>query len=211
MKKLLPSLVVVTSLAFFLTSILFVGDAAGAPPLTFPDGVASGDVTSQSAVLWTRVDRATRIKVEVSTKPNFKGKKAFKQALRASRDDDLTAKVLAAPLEPNTVYFYRWSDAKKGGGVSETGTFKTAPNENAPLNVTFAYTGDSDGLFGNNFEVLDAVRAENPDFFIYLGDAIYSDSSFKTTASMTLNEYRDDYRLNRSIDALPDLLASTST
>ena len=46
----------------FALAALVVPAQAGA--VTFPDGVASGDVTSTRAILWTRVDVADNIKVE---------------------------------------------------------------------------------------------------------------------------------------------------
>jgi phosphodiesterase/alkaline phosphatase D-like protein len=83
--------------------------------------------------------------------------------------------------------------------------------------VRFAFSGDSDvvtlngvSVF-NNFEVLDAVRTENPDFFIYLGDTIYADSTQRITPATTLDEYRTVYKANREFSALRSLLASTST
>ena len=198
-------------------SILVAVAARAVPAITFPDGVGSGDVTATSAVLWARVDRALPLKVEVSTNPGFSGGEAFKQTVHPSTGDDLTVKSLASPLEPATTYYFRW---RHGSATSPVGSFVTAPALEEPADVRFAYTADSDGLqqtfFGNDFPVLDAVRAEGPDFWIYLGDTIYSDSSLRTAAGLspaavTLDEYRDAYQLNRSIDALPDLMQSTST
>jgi phosphodiesterase/alkaline phosphatase D-like protein len=191
--------------------------ARAVPDVGFPDGVGSGDVTATSAVLWTRVDRALPLKIEVSTDPGFSGPEAFKQTVHPSPGDDLTVRALATALEPGTRYYYRW---RHGSAMSAVGTFVTAPAPDEPADVRFGYTADSDGLqqtfFGNDFPVLDALRAEDPDFWVYLGDTIYSDSSLRTAAGLspaavTLQEYRDAYRMNRSIDALPDLMASTST
>ena len=39
----------------------YPGPAEATPPVSFPHGVASGDVTPFSAVLWTRVDRGNRL------------------------------------------------------------------------------------------------------------------------------------------------------
>jgi phosphodiesterase/alkaline phosphatase D-like protein len=203
--------------SLFLVSLALVRSAHAVPAITFPDGVASGNVTSTSAVLWTRVDQALPLKVEVSTSPTFAGKEAFKQTIHPSEGDGLTVKALAAPLEPATTYYFRW---RHGSAMSPVGSFVTAPSPQDAADVRFAYTADSDGLqqqfFGNDFPVLDAVRAESPDFWVYLGDTIYSDSSLRTAAGLspaasTLDEYRDAYQLNRSISALPDLLQSTST
>src|SRR5206468_2677133 len=79
------------------------------------------------------------------------------------------------------------------------------------------YTGDSDGtrLAGgapayNDFEVLEAARLEGGDFFVFDGDTIYSDSSFRATPAMTLAEYQAAHREVRGYANLRELLASTS-
>ena len=43
----------------------------------------------------------------------------------------------------------------------------------------------------NNWETLTAAQNENADFFVYLGDTIYSDSSFRPGGpATTLDDYR---------------------
>ena len=185
----------------------------------FTDGVASGDVTSTSAILWTRVDRRTSVKVEVWDNPTLSGQKAFQATEpQTSSADDFTVKIEATGLRPDTTYYYRFRHGNEAGGsVSPVGTFKTAPDSGAPANVNFTFTGDSDGteVAGipafNNFEVLNAARLENADFFVYLGDTIYSDSRFRSAPAMTLDEYQAAYRLNRTYVNLTNLLKSTST
>lgn len=121
---------------------------------------------------------------------------------------------MAFTLQPNQTYFYRW---RQGTTQSDVGTFKTPPLRSVPTSVRFAFSGDSDGIklngvpAFNNFEVLDAVRTENPDFFIYLGDTIYADSTQWITPATTLDEYRAVYKANREFPALRSLLANTST
>jgi alkaline phosphatase D len=153
--------------------------------------------------------------VEVSDDARFE-RPVLRRFAFASSSSDLTAKVLVAPLEPDQVYFYRWHGAVS---TSETGTFKTAPSPFRPADVRFAYTGDSDGLFsvfGNSFATLDAVRGESPDFFIYLGDTIYADSSLRGPVlglgpAVSLADFRDIYKLNREFSALRALLGATSS
>jgi alkaline phosphatase D len=188
---------------------------ATAGAVTFPDGVASGDVTSTRAVLWTRVDVADNIKVEVFTNAALHPPKVFIGKMKTSTARDLTVKIDASGLQPGTQYWYRF---KKDEDVSPVGTFKTAPSTSTAANVKLAYTGDSDvtKLSGvpavNDFKVLQALQAENPDFWVYLGDTIYSDSSFRPTGpATTLNEYRATYREGRTYPNLTNLEASTST
>jgi alkaline phosphatase D len=184
------------------------------PPITFTHGVASGDVTPFSAVLWTRINQPGAVTAEVAREPTFT-KVVFKAVVRARVEDDFTVKVRAAPLAPNGIFFYRWHH---GDAVSDVGTFKTPPLPIVSASVRFAYTGDSDGTkvegqpFFNTFEALDAASREDVDFFVYLGDTIYADSSLRATGpAITLDDYRDAYRVNREYTNLHNLLKATST
>jgi alkaline phosphatase D len=192
--------------------LFFVGSAGAVPDAAFPDGVASGDVTSTSAVLWARVDTATPLKVEVSTDPDFQGEAAFKQTVHPSSSDDLTVHALATDLAPDTHYYFRW---RHGSATSAVGEFRTAPDPGVPADVRFAFTGDSDHLQqfvdGNTFQVLNQALSEDPDFWVYLGDTIYSDSSLRPAPATTLDEYRDAYRQNRALAALQNIMRGTST
>jgi alkaline phosphatase D len=204
-----------------LVPLLFAAvSARPAPAATtdrvgFPNGVAIGDVTATAAVVWTRTDRPAAVKLEVSRNPSFRGPDVFHRTVHTAGSDDFTAHVEATGLSPATTYFYRW---RHGAETARTGTFRTAPGVGSAEDVRFAYTGDSDGTLVNgrpgfnSFEVLDAIRAEDPDFWVYLGDTIYADSGLRPTGpATTVDEYRDAYEVNRGYRALPDLLAGTST
>lgn len=181
--------------------------------VSFTHGVASGDVTPFHVTLWTRTDQETDLTIEVAPNAAFQTL-SFSQIVHVSADTDFTAKVRVSALQPGQTYFYRW---RQGTAQSEVGSFQTSPFRSVPANVKFAFSGDSDGVklngvpFFNNFEVLDAIRTENPDFFIYLGDTIYADSTQRATPATTLEEYRAVYKANREFSALRSLLASTST
>lgn len=181
-------------------------------PVTFTHGIASGDVTPSSAILWTRVDRRARLTVEVSPDPSFQ-EIALRRSVLASAKNDFTAKVRAGPLESEQSYFYRW---RHGPSLGEVGTFKTAPPPWVSADLRFAYSGDSDGTkvngmpFFNGFEALGFARDESLDFFVYLGDTVYPDSPLRPTPAETLHEYRDTYKVNREIAALSSLLKATS-
>jgi alkaline phosphatase D len=189
--------------------------AAPAMAVQFTDGVASGDVTSTRAVLWTRADTAENYKVEGWTNSSLSGPKAFKGKMKTTAARDYTIKIDVAGLQPNTQYWYQF---QKDEVVSDVGTFKTAPDPNSPANVKFTYTGDSDvtkvnGVPAvNDFQTLNAAQQENADFWVYLGDTIYSDSSFRPGGpATTLDQYRATYREGRTYPKLTNLLKSTST
>lgn len=190
-----------------------IGSTAPVESLVFTHGVASSEATSSSALLWTRADQPAILTAQVSADPGF-ASLVFQQDVTITAETDYTARVLAELLEADHTYYYRWLS---GDVSSPTGAFRTAPGETATIPVRFAYSGDSDGTrvlgqpFFNDFEALDAARGDAPDFFVYLGDTVYSDSPLRFGgAAETLAEYRATYRVNRQIAALPDLLAATS-
>lgn len=175
---------------------------------TFSEGVASGDVTPDGATLWTRAAGGDHVLAEVARDPSFAGIVATVEAATSAKRD-FTVKVRAGGLDAATRYYYRF---RAGSGISDTGTFSTAPGADAPAAVRFVFSGDSDGTRKpdgsapyNEFEVLDAARAEDPAFFLYFGDTIYADRDPKAT---TLDGYRSKYRENRGYRALRDILAA---
>ena len=191
----------------------FVEGVEGGDPLPFTSGLASGDVTSSSAILWTRVEQAADLIVEVSSDVSFETV-TFTQAVSATAENDFTAHVTASSLEADQVYFYRWhlySD------TSTIGTFQTAPLSSVSADVRFAFSGDSDGSkvggvpFFNYFETLGSARLDGLDFFVYLGDTIYAD--FRAAGllpdSQNLTEFRQRYKENRAFSALRNLLRTT--
>jgi alkaline phosphatase D len=194
--------------------LLIMGVHADTPQIQFIHGVASGDVTSESAVLWAQTDQDGQLNVQVSKHPNFK-KLDFEGSVHATADSDFTAKSLAEGLKPDTLYYYRFT---AGSTTSEIGTFRTSPLEDKKADVHFTWSGDTDvsKINGNRYFgdwlSLNAIRSENPDFFIYLGDIIYSD--LRATGilpdAQTLDQFRQIYKDSRDVPALHELLKSTS-
>jgi alkaline phosphatase D len=193
---------------------------ATAAAISFQDGVASGDVTSTRAILWARADTAENYKVEIFDNAALHPPKVFQGKMKTDASRDYTLKIDASGLQPNTQYWFRFKkDLDTGGTVlSDVGTFKTAPASNTAANVKLGYTGDSDTTLVNgvpafnDFKTLQALQNENTDAWIYLGDTIYSDSSFRPTGpATTLAEYRQAYRDGRTYANLRNLLESTST
>ncbi len=214
MKKYLPMLLLSGASTFALASMALSSE----PAARFSHGVASGDVTHHDAVLWTRVDRAAEVEVEVALDEAFQSV-IMREDEEADAKNDFTVKIHAEELPPAHTLYYRFH---VDGLTSEVGSFRTAPAPGRSADVKLAFSADADGThvggvpFFNNFEVLDAVRAEGADAFIYLGDTIYADSFAAQTyagraPAVTLDEYRALYKENLSIAALPALLKSTST
>jgi alkaline phosphatase D len=182
--------------------------------IQFTHGIASGDVTPTSAVLWTRTGQDAQVEVLVSKHPTLK-KPDFKGTIHSTSATDFTAKLLAEGLKPNTLYYYRFI---AGDSKSEIGIFRTSPKESKASNVRFTWSGDTDvskingvPVFGD-WSPLTAAKLESPDFFIYLGDVIYSDvrAAGQLPDAQTLDEFRQIYKDSRDVVTLHDLLKKTS-
>jgi alkaline phosphatase D len=84
--------------------------------------------------------------------------------------------------------------------------FVTAPAADDDRKVSFCFSGDTRDSY-KPFTVMNAVRAQNPDFFLHLGDSIYADRDGVAT---TLEEFWLKYRKNRDDTATRALHAETS-
>lgn len=193
---------------------------AGRPEIAH--GVQSGEVTQSAGMVWARADRSSRMIVEWSLHGDFRNARRLvgPAALEAS---DFTAKMDLTGLPSGSQIFYRVSmasldDAK---AVSEpvVGRFRTAPTDNR--DVSFVWSGDTAGQgWGINPEfggmkTYEAMRREEPDFFIHSGDTIYADGPIqaevelpdgtiwknitieeKAKVAETLKEFRGNFRYN---------------
>lgn len=188
----------------------------------FPDGVAAGDVTSSGAILWTRTSAASA-SVELDLfdsvpQPNGRvlpGDTPISTiGTSTSSATDFTTKVPVSGLQSHHVYFYRFVD---GDEHSQLGRFVTAPAANEAASFSFVVAADSDGFpvggppHFNNFEVLERARLNQPDFFSFLGDTIYSDSSYAPGPVTTVDQYRAAHEQNRSFANLRNLMSATGT
>ena len=93
-----------TSLAAATLARPYLSRAADRPLITH--GVQSGDVSVDSAVLWARADRPSRMRVEIATTDSFKDIRhgVFVDALP---ETDFTAKTLIEGLPAGQDIFFR--------------------------------------------------------------------------------------------------------
>lgn len=105
--------------------------------LTLPSGIATGDVTSDSAVLWSRSSGAGQMRAVLRAVDDgggvLRGRGTFERILRgprANQASDFTAKIHAGNLPSNTRFALEISFDDDGGAAGETvrGTFRTAPD-----------------------------------------------------------------------------------
>ncbi|WP_104138893.1 alkaline phosphatase [Arthrobacter sp. ZGTC131] len=164
--------------------------------LTLPSGIATGDVTADSGVLWSRASGpgrlvASLLAVDDGGSP-LRGGRAFRRVLRgtrASEATDFTSKINARDLPAGTRFALtmHFEDPEGHAGETARGSFSTAPGTGtlrsgrAPRRQSFVWSGDTAGQgWGINEEIggmrgYAAMLATKPDFFIHSGDTIYAD------------------------------------
>lgn len=203
-----------TLMVAVLAAALIQVQPATAAKFGFPDGVASGDVTRSTALLWTRTNRAGTVVAEVATDRRFFDVTRIVKG-KAKEEAAFAVEVRVKRLDPGEHYYFRF--VGPGGSRSKVGQLDTAPAPKDTGVTRFVYSGDSDGTVtaGENYRDEIAAAAvgmagQKADFFVYLGDTIYSDSSLAPEKADTLGEYRAKHSEVRSIGALRRLLGSTS-
>ncbi|MCF1484232.1 alkaline phosphatase [Agrobacterium vitis] len=197
----------------------FYARAADRP--VFTHGVQSGDVDLNSGMIWTRVDRPSRIMMEYSTTESFANPVRL-PALNALPDSDYAVKRLLADLPSDQEIFYRFTaaDLSHINSVSETitGRFRTAPASRR--DVRFVWSGDTVGqgwgIDETGMKTYATMAKHQPDFFLHSGDTIYADGPLKEEVDLkdgtkwknvvvtdekrkvaeTLDEYRGQWKYN---------------
>jgi alkaline phosphatase D len=197
----------------------FVSRAADRPIITH--GVQSGDVATDSGVVWSRTDRPSRMLVEIAATERFKHIRhaVFVDALPES---DFTAKTLIEGLPPGQEIFYRirFQDLDCAAfGEPMVGRFRTAPSDHR--SVSFLWSGDTAGQgWGidparGGMRSYQTMHGNRPDFFIHCGDNIYANCPItaerklpngalwknitteeKAAVAETLADYRGNYKYN---------------
>jgi alkaline phosphatase D len=197
-----------------------VSRAADRPGISH--GVQSGDVSTDSGVVWARADRPSRLLVDWATTDSFKD--AHRAAyLDVLPETDFTANVLIEGLPAAQDIFYRVQLEDLASptitGEPVIGRFRTAPADRR--SITFAWSGDTAGQgWGidesrGGMRLYSTVLRNRPDFFIHSGDNIYADGPIpaelklpngevwknivteeKSKPAETLAEFRGAYKYN---------------
>ena len=179
----------------------------------FKLGVASGDVTSSSVVLWTRLAPdpmaggggmsadSVPVKWRLSLNPEMTSVVQQGEHI-AGADFAHSVHVDLKALEPDREYWYQFYS---GEHKSELGRTKTLPAaDSSPSSVRFATVSCQNYTHGY-FVAYGHIVADQPDFIIHLGDYIYDKSFGKTvrkhdseTLPETLTEFRRRHALYKS-------------
>ncbi|MDP8941124.1 MAG: alkaline phosphatase D family protein, partial [Thermoproteota archaeon] len=172
--------------------IAYAAQQANNNYLFITHGIASGDVTNQSVIIWSRANREAQLHVEYDTDPNFSHPDSANTAL-ANQTTDYTAHAKLEGLSPDTLYYYRvWFSSDTSSPQSKnassvvsdnmTGSFRTAINPSASGNkdIKFIFAGDLGGqmhcrqIDKGGYSIFSEMQELSPDFFIANGDMIYA-------------------------------------
>ena len=208
----LSFLVALCSCLFFalfatLTTLTPAAASAQAAP-SLPFGVAAGDVTQDSAVLWAYSTAAGPISFSYGTDLNA-GPTVIN---RTVVDTNLPVSVTVTGLTADNIYQYRVTTA---AGESEDGVFRTAANVGTRTGLRFGVGAENDGALAS-YPSIRNVPARDLEFFHLHGDGVYTDDEslalpFKAT---TVEEYRQKYAQvytpTLGLNTWSDLRASTS-
>jgi alkaline phosphatase D len=151
----------------------------------------SGDVTDTSALVWCRAEPGSEVAVQYAKDYYMTIDYKTTKAVPVDPKSDCAATLSLDDLQPATRYFYRAAAVGKKPG--EVGTFVTAPASSADAKVVFCFSGDTRESY-RPFLIMNAVRAQRPDFFLHLGDTIYAD---RNGTAHRLEEFWQKYRTNR--------------
>jgi alkaline phosphatase D len=170
-----------------------ISRAADRPAITH--GIQSGDVSTDSGMVWARTDRPARMLVEIATTDSFANIR-HAVAIDALPETDFTAKALIEQLPAGQDIFYRvrFEDLSAPAIYGEplVGRFRTAPDSRR--SVSFVWSGDTAGqgwgidLARGGMRTYRTMLDTRPDFFIHSGDSIYADCPIPATLALPNGE-----------------------
>src|SRR5499426_2492349 len=185
-------------------------------------GVQSGDISTDSGMVWARTDRPARMLIEAATTDGLENI-CYASAVDALPETDFTAKALIEDLPPgqDIVYRLRFQGLSSPKVTSEpvVGRFRTAPSDRR--SISFVWSGDTAGqgwgidTSRGGMRTYATMLRNRPDFFIHNGDNVYADGPIAAEQKMpngeiwknivteekakpaeTLAEFRANYKYN---------------
>ncbi len=207
-------------------------------PELLPQGLAVGDVTATSALLWVRTNGPAFVQVEYAPPDVWasasKRATAVAPVARTPRfattgDTDNTLSIPLQGLVAGTRYRYhiligRPSDSNRHivATLAARGEFSTLPDADVSKPVRFAWSGDLGGQQHcrrgpAGYPIFDVMHRQDLDFFLFLGDTIYSDSPCPSPPNepgadfiaTTLADYRVRHQYQRGAASLRRFLETT--
>jgi alkaline phosphatase D len=189
----------------------------------FPLGVASGDMTTDSVVLWTRLaplgldgtgmkDEAYGVRYEIAMDEDF-ARIVSRGTVPALPDEVHSVHAEVSGLQPDTEYWYRF---KWGPTESRVGRTRTAPlPSETPDPLRFAFVSCQNFTHGYFTPYADLVE-QNLDLVVHLGDYIYEGPGLipgvrdhlPASTLMSLSDYRTRHAQYRTDEDLQSAQAA---
>jgi alkaline phosphatase D len=156
------------------SAVHFAG-CGGDEPVTvtderFPQGVASGDPTPDSVLLWTRVETSggATVRYEVATDEAF-GAIVASGETTTDADRDHTVRIDVQGLAPAQTYWYRFFHEEMTSPVGRTRT-APGPDTDVPVRIALASCQDFGGRW---FHAWRTLLDRDIDFVLFIGDYVY--------------------------------------
>jgi alkaline phosphatase D len=208
----------------FLESVALAGDL-------LPQGIAVGDVSSSSALLWVRTGGPATVQIEWATPALWENVSNLAtviapvsrtKPLSATAETDYTLSIPLEGLSAATRYRYHILAKQAGDSKDQAsatlvaqGEFSTLPDAKTSVPITFAWSGDLGGQERcrqgpDGYPIFNVMGRQRLDFFLFLGDTIYSDNPCPSPPNepgadfkaATLAEYRARHRYQRGAESL---------
>ena len=169
---------------------------------TLPNGVAAGDTTQTSTLLWTRGTTVGNVLFECSTDPTFSTN--VLTATATVTDLLQPVKVEITGLSTATTHFYRVTDA---ASASAEGRFRIAVPMGAHAGLRFGVSGDWNGQLAPYPSIANADERDL-DFFVDHGDTVNANSA--TTLEEFRLKHNEVYSTHLGLNTWADLRGSTT-
>lgn len=169
--------------------------------LTITHGVASGDVTKNSTIIWSKSNAQSIMNVLYDKSNDLLNNSSSDVGLTTlvNSSTDFAGHMKLVDLKPNTTYYYKvwFTDLNNSSLKSDfkTGKFKTSPNEKESGTINFVIAGDLGGATlcrqqEIGYPIFSIMKSIAPDFFIFNGDQIYADGTCNDLTNLVKNNYR---------------------
>jgi phosphodiesterase/alkaline phosphatase D-like protein len=162
------------------------------PPPALPNGVAAGDVSATSVVLWARTSNTETLTFRLA---------GASEAIRRAQPVAVQAESALRPLgvafdnlTPSTTYVYTVTTSS---GQAQSGQFRT-PALHGHHGLRFGVSGDGRGDW-LPFQALSNAPTRDLDFFVYLGDTVYADVYSPALPDRTAQTLDDDRRKHAEV------------
>eukprot|EP01084_Bolivina_argentea_P214535 364209_1 len=138
-------------------------------PAPFLWGVASGEPTTSSVILWTRVKiEEHSVNVSISTNKSMKDIITSTKIPHSSKDNDYSVHIKINNLSPDTTYYYQFEVNNK---YSRIGRTKTAPSTERTVRIGVITCSSHCSGWYNSYR---GLLSKNIDFVIHMGDVDYN-------------------------------------